>query len=267
MNDPLRTVPNRIAGGLLGLAAGAAAADSRTGGEVVRWGSGEARLAISLARTYAEGYSLSSAADAFLVSLDTSASNLGPTTRSALARYRRTRDARRCALGEVGTEVGDSAPLARCLAIGLVRPGSAQRAAEAAEVLAITSPDRRCSDGVVVYCDLVAALLAEATPAAAVAEVLGRVSATEVRSVLAWAPRLPASRLRPTGDVLNALAAAVWALFQPGSGEEVLEELLRLGGDGQALAAAGGLLGAARGLGSIPERVARSLEASGAALA
>lgn len=84
--------------------------------------------------------------------------------------------------------------------------------------------------------------------------------------LLAWAPRLPASWLRPTGDVLNALAAAVWALFQPGGLEEILEELLGLGGDGQALAAAGGLLGAARGLGGIPERVARSLEASGPVL-
>ena len=268
MNDPLSTVPNRLAGALLGLAAGAAAAESCcTGGEAQRWGSGETELAIALARTYVQGYSRGAAAEAFLGSLDLGSSCLDPITRSALERYRRSGDACRCGVAVARPAADSGAPLARCLPTGLVRPESARRAAEAAEVAAITHSDRRSVDSCVVYCDLAAALVAGVTPAVAVTESAAQSSgASEVGAVLAWAPRLPGWRLCPSGAVLDTLAAAVWALCQPGRFEDVLEELVSLGGDGPALAAAGGLLGAARGLGAIPERVVRSLAHSGVLL-
>lgn len=51
----------------------------------------------------------------------------------------------------------------------------------------------------------------------------------------------------------------MWALCQPRAFGEVLEQLAGLGAGGPVLAAVGGLLGAARGLGAIPEPMLRSL--------
>ena len=254
MKEPLGTVANRIAGALVGLGVGAAAAPSGTGGGGTRWGSGESRLAVALAQVYVGGYSLSEAAQSFLATVD-GGYELDPISRSALARYRCSGDARRCGMAAVRPDSVESAPLGRCLAIGLARVDRVRRAREAAEVTAITHPQPRSVDSCVAYCELVAALVAGAAPAGALAGVAGHGQCAEVGAVLEWAPRLPASWLCPG----NALAAGVWALGQPGAFGEILEQLAGLGAGGPVLVAAGGLLGAARGLGAIPEPMVRSL--------
>lgn len=151
---------------------GAAAAPSGTGGGGTRWGSGESRLAVALAQVYVGGYSLSEAAQSFLATVD-GGYEVDPTSRSALERYRRSDDARRCGMAALRPNSTESAPLGRCLPIGLVRMDPARRVAEAAEVTAITHPQRRSVDSCVAYCELVATLVAGATPAGAVAHVAG----------------------------------------------------------------------------------------------
>lgn len=131
--------------------------------------------------------------------------------------------------------------------------------AEATEATAVTHLGHYCIDSCVGYCELVAGLVTGTSPAQALAEVTARAPVgADVRMVLAWAPRLPASWLCPGGDVLHPLAEAVWALCQPEGFEEVLEELVGLGGDRAAAVAAGALLGTARGLSATPRRLIRS---------
>jgi ADP-ribosyl-[dinitrogen reductase] hydrolase len=260
MSDPLCTVPNRIAGALLGMAGGAAWGRSSSAGDAERRRDAHVELAIALARTYVEGYSLPAVADAFRAALDTEPTQVDPTTAVALAEYRRSGDPRSCGRA---TEPGDASGvvLGRCVATGLVRMGSARRAREAAEIAALTHADRRCVESCVAYCDLVAALVAGEVPVRAVVAAAARgVVGTEVRRALSWGRRLPACWVPAGPDVLEALAAAVWALCQPERPEHVLDQLVALGAGSTALAAAGGLLGAAQGLGSLSEGFVRGIE-------
>ena len=67
--------------------------------------------------------------------------------------------------------------------------------------------------------------------------------------------------LNPSTYVIDTLRVAVCALLQPGSFEDILVEVVNLGGDADSTGAtSGGLLGAREGLTSIPERWLAALE-------
>ena len=152
----------------------------------------------------------------------------------------------------------------RALATGLVRSDPSRRADEARQLSAVTHADPRCVDACVAYCDLVAHLLDGVEPLDAVTEIIehGHVGVA-VRQVLAAAAdaTLPAERLDTSGFVLATLKVAVWAVCQPGTLEDVLIQIVNLGGDADTTAAvAGGLLGARHGSEAIPTRWVERLE-------
>jgi ADP-ribosylglycohydrolase len=83
----------------------------------------------------------------------------------------------------------------------------------------------------------------------------------EVLAALTEALRGPLGQLNPSTYVVDTLRVAVAALVQPGSFEDILVEVVNLGGDADSTGAtAGGLLGARDGINAIPERWLAQLE-------
>ena len=286
-DDVAVPVPERIAGGLVGLAAGDAlgstlefmsaeevrrryGADHREmcGGGVFGWrpgqGTDDTDLAWVVATAYLDGYSLRRAAKGMLAWYDANPPDVGATTAMALSEYRRSGDPRRS--GEV---VARQMPLAagngslmRCLPTGLVRGDARTRRREAAELSAVTHADPRAVDACVAYVELVSELMRGAHPRAAIEAVVADASLhDDVRRTIAEAPGHAAADLDTSGFVLATLSVAVWALAHPGSFEDVLVEVVNLGGDADTTGAvAGGLLGVRHGLRAIPSRWVEALE-------
>ncbi len=154
--------------------------------------------------------------------------------------------------------------LMRALATGLIRTDPAQRAAEACALSAVTHADRRCVEACVAYCDLVAHLLDDVEPLDAVTDVIDHSPVgIDVRQALANAAEanLPAEKLDTSGYVLATLQVATWAMCRPGTLEDVLIEIVNLGGDADTTGAvAGGLLGARHGSETVPTRWVDRLE-------
>lgn len=274
-----------IAGGLLGVAAGDALGstleflsraavteryrcDHRelSGGGAFGWrpgqGTDDSDLTWAVVQAYLEGYSLERAADHMLAWLDTGPRDVGATTSAALAAYRRGRDPRCCGAEVAGPWAAGNGSLMRALPTALVRGDAAQRAGEAAELSRITHADPRCVESCVAYCELAAAVLDGAGPAEAIEAVLaGTAVGGEVRAILARAPHLRLDELPSGGFVLDTLAVATWALAQPGSFEDVVVQVVNLGGDADTNGAvAGGLLGVLHGAGAVPPRWRATLE-------
>lgn len=277
---------DRIAGGLLGLAAGDALGatlefatpaairrrgrvhDEITGGGPFGWrpgqGTDDTDLAYAVARTYADGYSLDRVAAAFLAWYRTRPRDVGATTRAALAELERSGDPRSCGQAVLHPYAAGNGALMRALATGLARPDPTRRRKEAAEIAAVTHADPRCVAASVAYCDLAAALLDGADPRAAVTHVLATSPITgpvhETIAAVAGTP-IGSERLRPTGFVLDTLQVAVWALLQPRPLEALVVEIVNLGGDADTTGAvAGGLLGVRDGTQAVPLRWRARLE-------
>ncbi len=151
--------------------------------------------------------------------------------------------------------------LMRALPTALVRPDAGQRVAEARELSAVTHADRRCIDACVAYCDLAAYLIEGADPLDAVTDVIEHSPiGVDVRQSLAGAC-LGNRPSDTSGYVLATLELAVWAVCQRRPLEDVLVEIVNMGGDADTTAAvAGGLLGARHGATVIPERWVDRLE-------
>jgi ADP-ribosyl-[dinitrogen reductase] hydrolase len=288
MTRATSTVDARIAGGLLGLAAGDAlgatleflpAAEVRRryqvhreiiGGGWVGWRAGQGTddtdLAYAVAHAYAGGYSLDRVGEAFLAWLRSSPRDIGATTRAALRELARTGDPRTSGQAVLHEHAAGNGALMRALPTGLAQSDPTCRRRDATEIAAITHADPRCTQASVAYCDLADALLEGANPTQAVAQVLATSPVNgQVRDVIAAAARswsTAASRtLRPTGYVLDTLQVAVWAVLQRNPLEDVLIQVVNLGGDADTTGAvAGGLLGVRDGVAAIPTRWLDRLE-------
>lgn len=275
---------DRVAGGLLGLAAGDALGATVefcppdtirehhgvhheiTGGGVFGWrpgqGTDDTDLAYAVAATYAEGYSLDRLATAFCAWYAGGPRDVGGTTSAALRRLRTTGRPDLSGDAVVGPNSAGNGSLMRCLATGLVRSDPRQRRMEAVEISAVTHADRRCTQACAAYCDLVSHLVEGATPNHAVEEVLrSSPMGADVRLAVAGAGGLDVDELDTGGYVLATLQVGVWALLQRRSFEDVLVDVVNRGGDADTTAAvAGGLLGVRDGVGALPARWLEQLE-------
>lgn len=166
-----------------------------------------------------------------------------------------------------------SESLLRALPTGLVRAETAQRAAEARDLSAITHGDWRSVDACVAYCHLASSLLDGADPLDAVTDVIEDSSIrVEVRQRVAGASvaDFDPEDLDTSGCVLSTLEIAAWAVCAPGSLEDVLTRVVELGRDARTEgrssgakdfgAIAGGLLGVRHGAEAIPPAWVDGLE-------
>ena len=286
------TLAQRVAGALLGHAAGDALGATTeflrreevrrrwpeghrtiTGGGSLGWrpgqGTDDTDLTWAVLDAYLDNGSgdtlIEGAADRMLAWYQAGPRDIGGTTAAALSAYQAGRNPTTsgAAVADRAMAAGNGSVM-RALATGFVRTDPAQRAAEARQLSAITHADRRCVDACVAYCDLVAHLLDGVEPLDAVTDIIehGHVG-VDVRQALAAAAdaTLPAERLDTSGYVLATLQVAVWAVCQPGTLEDVLIQIVNLGGDADTTGAvAGGLLGARHGSEAIPTRWVDRLE-------
>ncbi len=283
---------DRIAGALLGHAAGDALGATTeflpreevrrrwpaghrdiTGGGSLGWrpgqGTDDTDLTWAVLDAYLDdgsgGNLIGNAADRMLAWYQAGPRDIGGTTAAALSVYQAKRDPRTSgvAVAERAMAAGNGS-LMRALATGLVRTAPAQRAAEARQLSAITHADPRCVDACVAYCDLIAHLLDDVEPLDAVTDVIDHSPVgIDVRQALANAAdaNLQAEKLDTSGYVLATLEVAVWAVCQPATLEDVLVEIVNLGGDADTTGAvAGGLLGARHGALAVPTRWVNRLE-------
>jgi len=275
---------SRIRGSLLGLAVGdalgapleflsAAAIRQRygtlreiVGGGHFGWrpgqGTDDSDLTAAVLDGYLEGYSLDGVAQRFVAWLDGRPRDVGGTTHAALNHLREHNDPTGSGRAVEGPSSAGNGSLMRCLPTGLIRVNEEVRRREAAEISAITHSDPRCIDACVAYTDLVALLLEAAKPDEALETVLQRTPLHEdVRTALVEAKAAKLRELNPSTFVIDTLRVAVCALLQPASFEEILVEVVNLGGDADSTGAvAGGLLGARDGDVAIPERWLEPLE-------
>ncbi|HEY0636213.1 MAG TPA: ADP-ribosylglycohydrolase family protein [Pseudonocardiaceae bacterium] len=278
-------VLDRVGGALLGVAAGDAlgatlefrsaewiAANAEggvhkeiVGGGAFGWrpgqGTDDTDMTAAVARAYASGYSLTAVAEGFLRWYETSPPDIGNLTRAALAHLAANGDP--TASGRAANPGGSAGngSLMRCVPTALARADRDSRLREAAEISLITHDDERCVQACQVYVELVAALVDGADADGALAAVDGIATNAEVFAALATDPRTDVRALRTSGYVVDSLAAAVWALRQERSFEELVVALVNRGDDADTTGAiAGGLLGARDGLGAVPARWLERLE-------
>ncbi len=191
--------------------------------------------------------------------------DIGMATSTGLQRYADHGDPYRSGAGHGSAGNGS---LMRCVVTGLIRADQTRRRDESAAISAITHDDARCDAACIVYNDIVAALVAGAPAAAALAA--GAVSARAERNVavvdaLELGRRLDLAAMARAGTgalpdggrgfVLDSLALGIAALADPRPLEDVLVDVVALGGDTDTNAAvAGGLRGCLDGASAIPSR-------------
>ena len=275
-------VESRVAGGLLGVAAGDALGatleflspseiSSRfgihreiAGGGAFNWRPGEGTddsdLTWAVLAAYLDGaYTLKRVADNMLDWFDSNPRDIGGATSQALGRLKRTGDPRKS--GNTGEFSCGNGSLMRCIPTALARPDDATRRRELAEISAITHAHVRCVDSCIAYGEIVNSLLEEASVADALASARVLDLDPLVRGALDVDPALDAEDLRTGGYVIDSLACSVWAIQQDASFEDLLVALVNRGKDADTTGAiAGGLLGVLRGVDAIPSRWQAKLE-------
>jgi ADP-ribosylglycohydrolase len=153
----------------------------------------------------------------------------------------------------------------RCLPTALARAHSAQRAAETRSISAITHDDVLCVEACVVYNEIVAGLLASADPELTLRIALAGCANADVADAVKLGQCLDLAALGERGDagvphgnqgfVLDSLSLAVADLLDPRPFEEILIDVVSLGGDADTTGAVtGALVGARDGDGGIPSR-------------
>jgi ADP-ribosylglycohydrolase len=271
---------DRITGALLGLHAGdclgatrefegpdpARAHREMTGGGPFGWEPGEptddTALTAVVLHGYERGFSLEAVAEGMLAWFEGGPKDVGGATAAALRRYARSGDPFRSG---AGTGQRGNGSLMRCLPTSLAQSDAGRRAAESRSISAITHDDPVCCDACAVYNEVVAALLEGVEPRLAVAAALEACRSAEVTDALDLGRSLDLATLAGRGDpgvphgnrgyVLDSLSLAVAGLLDPRSFEEVLIDVVSLGGDTDTTAAiTGGLVGARDGAASIPAR-------------
>lgn len=192
--------------------------------------------------------------------------DIGGATHIGLMQYSSLRDPRNCGAGHGNAGNGS---LMRCIPTGLFTSGRDERTKESKEISAITHNDSRCTVSCAAYNEIVAALLDGRTPQTAVnmgLEVAREQDHLAVANAIERGLKLSISTLasegpgdelpdRTSGYVLQSFTVAIAALLDPRSLEDVLVDVIRLGGDTDTNGAiSGGLLGARDGIEAIPER-------------
>ena len=273
---------DRIAGGLLGVAAGDAlgatlefmnASDIRRrygvhreiiGGGPFSWrpgqGTDDTDLTWAVLTAYLDGsYILERAADAMLDWYHRGPPDIGGATARAMLRLERTGEPR--SSGGTGEYSCGNGSLMRCIPTALARADNATRRTELAEISAVTHAHPRCIDSCVAYGEIVNALL----DGAAVPDALSAAKALDlhpgVREALDVDPNRSVDRLTTSGYVIDSLRCAVWAIQQDATFEEVIVALVNRGRDSDTTGAiAGGLMGVLVGVDAIPGRWTAKLE-------
>lgn len=192
--------------------------------------------------------------------------DIGGATHTGLSQYARSRNPKNCGAGHGSAGNGS---LMRCIPTALFTNSKEERIKESMEISAITHTDPRCTVSCAVYNEIVAALVDGKTPQEAVAvgaalvkemdcpAVEWAVDRGKGLSIIEIAEKGPGDELpqRTSGYVLQSLSVAIAALLDPRSFEDVLVDVVRIGGDTDTNGAiSGGLLGARNGINGIPER-------------
>ena len=273
---------DRIAGGLLGVAAGDALGATLefmspaqikrrhgvhreiTGGGPFRWrpgqGTDDTDLTWAVLAAYLDGpFTLERAADNMLEWFRTGPRDIGGATAEALRRLDRTGDPRTS--GATRESSCGNGSLMRCISTALARADPGVRRRELAEISAITHAHVQCTDSCQAYGEIVNSLLEGAKTHDALAAARALRLHPKVREALDIDPRLPVDHLRTSGYVIHSLGCAVWAIQQDASFEEVIVALVNRGDDTDTTGAiAGGLVGVLQGVEAVPSRWRRKLE-------
>jgi len=248
------------------------------GGGVFEWPAGAATDDTELTKAVLDAHLLhpddpvEAAADNMLAWFDAGPVDIGSTTIRGLSNYRTTHDP---SSSGAGPGAAGNGSLMRCISTALMPTDPATRRRHTALISAITHDDPRCIDACVAHNEIVAQILAGATPIEAIESTLSipelelNIEVTEAIRVgvecaradgLAKAtPSTPPTTSRGpysgSGFVLDALSIAVAAVLDSRPFSDILSDVVMLGGDTDTNAAiAGGLLGVRDGVDAIPAR-------------
>jgi ADP-ribosylglycohydrolase len=198
--------------------------------------------------------------------------DVGGATITGLMRYEKSRDVKTCGAG-VG-QAGNGS-LMRCIPTALFTKSRKERIKESMAISAFTHNDKRCTVACAAYIEIVVALIEGNTAEKAVAiglevaegldcpDVEGSIERGKGLSIAKLAKDGPGKTLpdSTSGFVLQSLSVAIAAVLDKRSFEDVLVDVVRLGGDTDTNGAiAGGLLGARDGVNAIPERWTEMLQ-------
>lgn len=197
--------------------------------------------------------------------------DIGNATRVGLQNYKRTKNPAKSGSG-IGSAGNGS--LMRCIPTGLFAPGE-RRQKESIAISEFTHNDPRCTVSCAAYNEIVAALVGGKTPQEAVdigKTVAADLDCPKVADAIKEGETIPLAKVAsegPRGEipvsasgfVLNGLKLSIAALLDPRSFEDVLVDVVRIGGDTDTNGAiAGGLLGARDGIENIPARWLEKLQ-------
>lgn len=197
--------------------------------------------------------------------------DIGNATQIGLQQYKRSRDPVTCGAGEGSAGNGS---LMRCIPTGLFASDEKRRS-ESMAISAFTHNDRRCTIACAAYNEIVAALIRGMTVQEAVdfgKSTADALKCAQVTQAIKEGETIPLSKIASEGQgndrtvsvsgyVLSSLKLSIAALLDSRSFEDVLVDVVRLGGDADTHGAiAGGLLGARKGVESIPERWLEKLQ-------
>ncbi|EHK23057.1 uncharacterized protein TRIVIDRAFT_27804 [Trichoderma virens Gv29-8] len=204
--------------------------------------------------------------------------DIGGATLRGLEMFKRTQDPERAGAG-IG-QAGNGS-LMRCIPTGIFQTCRREMTQQSMRISAITHDDARCTISCAAYNTVVYALLKEKSPREAVDEALLVAKSLEENcnqdtgcavekairlgttlSVADMAENGPESFVgKAKGYVLESLSIAVAALMDIRPLEDVLVDVVRIGGDTDTNAAiAGGLLGARDGVDAIPPQWREKLQ-------
>ncbi|GAM33601.1 hypothetical protein TCE0_011r00616 [Talaromyces pinophilus] len=197
--------------------------------------------------------------------------DIGNATRIGLQQFKRSKDPAKAGAG-IGSAGNGS--LMRCIPTALFAPAD-RRQKESIAISEFTHNDPRCTVACAAYNEIVVALIDEKTPKEAVEigkTVANQLGCGKVTDAIKEGETLPLAKIAsegirgdipftPSGYVLNSLKLSIAALLDPRSFEDVLVDVVRIGGDSDTNGAiAGGLLGARDGIEGIPERWLEKLQ-------
>jgi ADP-ribosylglycohydrolase len=191
--------------------------------------------------------------------------DIGHATRIGLKNYKILKNPEQSG---AGTGIAGNGSLMRCIPTGLFASGK-RRTNESIAISEFTHNDPRCTVACAAYNEIVAALIDGKTPQEAVeigkavaddlncAKVTDAIKEGEVLPLAKVASKGPRGGIAVSvsGYVLNSLKLSIAALLDPRTFEDVLVDVVRIGGDSDTNGAiAGGLLGARDGIEKIPKR-------------
>ena len=200
--------------------------------------------------------------------------DIGNATQVGLLNYSEIKDPRYCGAGPGSAGNGS---LMRCIPTGLFTTSQENRIKESMEISAITHNDRRCTVSCAAYNEIVAALVDGKSPQEAVAiglQVAEKTNRDDVKYAIESGMQMSISKIASDGPgdelpdstsgyVLQSLTVAIAALMDSRSFEDILVDVVRIGGDTDTNGAiSGGLLGARDGIDAIPERWLNKLQFS-----